>query len=386
MFHKKNSFLLLVIRAFFWYTLLNISILLMALNFEQLLEFAAQNGASDIHFTPGKAPYVRANGKLHPAGEELMDEPTIQNFLLKILDQRHQGILADRRQTDFVMMTPNKTRLRGNAFFQEKGLSVSLRVIPNKVFDYDGLGFPPFVKEKVFALRQGFILVVGPTGQGKTTTVTSIISERTNHNTEHVVTIEDPIEYLLESSTGIIQQREVGRDVLSFSDGIKAALREDPNVLMVGEMRDRETIESALTMSETGHVVFATLHTNNGPQTITRIIDVFAAEQQNQVRSQLADSLTMIISQRLIPSLDGKRVLAYEILTSNYAIQNYIRTNKIFQIPNVLQTDSSGEMVQFEQCLTSLVANQKISLKVAYQYCTDKDLLKSMLVANGLEA
>lgn len=357
----------------------------MAVNFEELLEFAAKNGASDIHFSPGKPPYVRANGKLHIAGKEVLNEGMIQDFLIRSLDKRHQKMLGEQRQADFVMMTPNKTRLRGNAFFQEKGLSVSLRIIPNTVFPYDSLGLPPFVKEKIMNLRQGFILVVGPTGQGKTTTVTSIINERANENTEHVVTVEDPIEYLLNSDTGIIQQREVGRDVLTFKDGIRAALREDPNMLMVGEMRDRDTIEAALTMSETGHVVFATLHTNNGPQTITRIIDVFAAEQQNQVRSQLADSLTMIISQRLIPSTDGKRVLAYEILSSNYAVQNYIRTNKIFQIPNVLQTDSSGEMVQFEQCLTSLVASQKITLKTAYDYCGDKDLLKSMLSANGLE-
>lgn len=358
----------------------------MAIDFFTLLEFAAKNGASDVHFSPGKPPYVRAQGKLQPVGQDLVDEPSLQNFLLRVLDQRHQSALADQRQTDFVMTTPNKTRMRGNAFFQEKGLSLSLRVIPNKVYDYDGLGFPPFVKEKIFGLRQGFILVVGPTGQGKTTTITSIINERTNHNTEHVITIEDPIEYLLDSDTGIIQQREVGRDVLTFADGIKAALREDPNLLMVGEMRDKETIDSALTMSETGHVVFATLHTNNGPQTITRIIDVFPGEQQNQVRSQLADSLTMVISQRLVPSTDGKRVLAYEILSSNYAIQNYIRTNKIFQIPNVLQTDSSGEMVQFEQSLTSLVASERITVKTAYEFCSDKDLLKSMLVANGIDA
>lgn len=358
----------------------------MAINFEQLLEFAAKNGASDIHFSPGKKPYVRANGKLHQIGEEILDEPSIQNFLLRVLDQRHQGLLADRRQVDFVMSTSNKTRFRGNAFFQEKGLSASLRVIPNKVFAFKDLGLPDFVKQKIFGLRQGFILIVGPTGQGKTTTCTSIISERVNQNVEHIVTVEDPIEYLLHSDKGIVQQREVGRDVLNFSDGIKAALREDPNVLMVGEMRDQETIEAALTMAETGHVVFATLHTNNGPQTITRIIDTFPGEQQNQVRAQLADSLTMIISQRLVPDLKGGRTLAYEVLSSNYAVQNYIRTNKIFQIPNVLQTDASGEMVQFEQCLTSLVANQQISLEVAYQYAQDNDLLKSMLVANGLEA
>jgi twitching motility protein PilT len=283
------------------------------------------------------------------------------------------------------MKSATGVRLRGNAFFQEGGLSVVLRVIAQEIRNLDSLGFPDFVIQNIRALKNGFVLIVGATGQGKSTTLAAILQNIVSDQAKHVITIEDPIEYILPNGQSLVQQREVGRDVLNFRAGIKAALREDPDVLMVGEMRDYETISSALTMAETGHVVFSTLHTNDGPQTISRIIDVFPPEQQEQIRSQLASTLKMIVAQRLVPTVDGKRALAFEVLTNNYAIQNYIRQNKIFQIPSTLQTDSSGEMVQLEQSLAGLVIAQQVTPEVAKEYSADPEQLKAILAANGVK-
>jgi twitching motility protein PilT len=308
----------------------------------------------------------------------------IQALLVSILTPAHKEELQKRRQVDFMIQTKSKIRLRGNAFFQQNGIAVSFRLIPLQIRNFKALGFPEFLYDKVMKMGQGLILVVGPTGQGKSTTLASMMVERNSQRTEHVVTVEDPVEYILPSGKGIVQQREVGHDVLNFQDGIRSALREDPDVLMVGEMRDLETISAALTMAETGHIVFSTLHTNSGPETITRIIDAFPPDQQSQIRSQLASTLSMIISQRLVVTADGKdRTLAYEVLTSNYAVQNYIRQNKIFQIPNVLQTDSSGMMVQFEQSLAGLVLANKISRETAFENAHDPEQLEAILDANA---
>jgi twitching motility protein PilT len=354
------------------------------MNFEEIVNYAEKQNASDIHFSPGMPIFLRITGEMIAIPEQKLTPQNIEKMLESLLKDEQKEVLKARRQVDFLAVTQSGLRLRGNAFFQEYGVSSSFRIVPRDIIPSASLGFPKFVYDRFLNMKQGLILIVGPTGEGKSTTLASMLHERSNMQTEHVITVEDPVEYLLSSDKSVIQQREVGRDVLNFKDGITAGLREDPDVLMVGEMRDLETISSVLTMAETGHMVFSTLHTNNGPETINRIIDVFPPKHQDQIRSQLSTTLTMIVSQRLIPSIDGKNlVLAYEILSTNYAIQNYIRQNKIYQIPNVLQTDSSGYMVQLEQSLAGLVLNGKISKETADEYAQDKDQLKSILAANG---
>ncbi|MCF7918141.1 PilT/PilU family type 4a pilus ATPase [Candidatus Gracilibacteria bacterium] len=356
------------------------------MDFEQIVAYAEKQNASDIHFSPGLPIFLRITGQMIPLDDKPLESEKIQEILDPLLKPEHKEVLKNRRQVDFLAVTQVGLRLRGNAFFQEYGVSASFRIIPRNIRPSISLGFPKFVYDRFLHMKQGLVLIVGPTGEGKSTTLASMIQERANLQTEHIITVEDPVEYLLTSSKSMVQQREVGRDVLNFKDGIIAGLREDPDVLMVGEMRDLETISSVLTMAETGHTVFSTLHTNNGPETITRIIDVFPPEHQDQIRSQLATTLTMIISQRLLPAADGKSlILAYEILSTNYAIQNHIRQNKIYQIQNVLQTDSSGYMVQFEQSLAGLVINNKITKETAIEYAQDKDQLKSILIANGVK-
>ncbi len=352
---------------------------------EKLINAAIAQNASDIHLSPGLQIHFRVAGKMVKQGEYIVDAKTIQQFLLPILNDKQKKALQINRQVDFAVQGPQGVRLRGNAFFQEKGLSVALRIIPAKIPDIRTLGFPEFVIDGLTKRKKGFVLICGPTGQGKTTTLASTLQEVSTKRADHIITIEDPVEFLLPSNNSVIQQREIGRDVISFEMGIKAALREDPDILLVGEMRDYETISAALTMAETGHLVFSTLHTNNGPETISRIIDIFPSEQQGQVRSQLASTLSMIISQTLVPTIAGGLTLAYEVLVNNYAIANYIRTNKIFQIPTALQTDDSGQMVQLEQSLAGLVINKIITKEVAMEYAKSKEDLKSILKANGVE-
>jgi len=353
------------------------------MDFEKLVDFAVQNGSSDIHISPGLSISYRVNGQIRQTNDEKQTPDQIQKLILPFLTERQKKEIQERRQTDFLAKTSKNVRLRGNAFFQNNGLSVVFRIIPQEIRELFSLGFPEFVYEEILKMKKGLVLVVGSTGQGKSTTLASIIQKRAGSLSEHILTIEDPIEYIIPSSKSLVQQREVFRDVMNFSDGIRAALREDPDVVMVGEMRDLETVSAALTLAETGHLVFGTLHTNNGPETIHRIIDIFPSEKQDQIRAQLAATLTMVIAQQLIPTADGKgRTLAYEILTSNYAIKNHIRSNKIFQIPNVLQTDSSGTMVLMEQSLAGLVAMGKITKEVASQYTDDPDQLKSMIEAS----
>ncbi len=357
------------------------------MDFEKVIAYAEEKDASDVHFSVDMPVFIRINKQMMPMGEEKLKVEDIEALADKLLHERQKQILKERRQVDFLAVMKSGLRLRGNAFYQQYGLSISFRVIPKKIRELSEIGFPQFLYDRVMKTQQGLILVVGPTGQGKTTTLASILQERMRNKTEHIITIEDPIEYVLPSGKGIVQQREVGRDVIDFTFGIESSLREDPDVLMVGEMRNLETISSALTMAETGHTVFSTLHTNDGPQTITRIIDVFPADKQDQIRSQLATTLKLIVSQRLVPTTDGEGlVLAYEVLTSNYAIQNYIRQNKIFQIPNVLQTDSSGYMVQFEQSLAGLVIEGTISKDIALEYSEDPEQLSAILTANGYKS
>jgi len=356
------------------------------MDFEKIIDFATQQEASDLHLIANLPPFLRLAKKLIPIeGTMTVKEEEITQLITKLLTPKQQEQLKNNRQVDFLAFSATGTRLRGNAFYQENKVSLVFRIIPRKIRELTEIGFPQFLYEKLINIRHGLILVVGPTGQGKTTTLAAIIQEIMRLKTEHIITIEEPIEYIINSEKGIVQQREVGRDVLDFTHGIEAALREDPDMIMVGEMRNLETVSSVLTLAETGHTVLSTLHTNDATQTISRIIDIFPTEKQEQIRSQLAATIKIIIAQRLIPRANGGLVLAFEILTSNYAIQNYIRQNKIFQIPNVIQTDSSGQMVQFEQSLAGLVIEEIVTKETAMEYSEDPDQLQAILLANGVK-
>lgn len=355
------------------------------MDFEKVIEYALTKGVSDIHLSPGKPVFLRRNGSMESVGEKLKPED-IEKITNSVLSETQTKNLENKRQVDFLYTSPKNYRLRGNAFYCDSGLALSFRVIQSKIRDFKTLGFPAFVQNAILNAKQGLVLVVGPTGQGKSTTLASAIQERARSNAEHILMLEDPIEFLVESEKSIIQQRGVGKDVISYKDGLIGAMREDPDVLMVGELRDTESMAETLTMAETGHLVLSTLHTNNAVQTITRILNSFTSEQRPQIQSQLAGNLSMVISQRLIPKADGNgRVLAYEIFTMNYAIANYIRQDKIFQIPNVIQTDSTGEMIQFEQSLVGLVMAKQITKETAIEYAQDKAQLKSLFEFNNVE-
>lgn len=353
------------------------------MDFEKILTYAAENNISDIHLTPNIPVFFRLHGELEIVGENLTDAE-IQNLAAQILSPKQQAFLQTERTVDFAYTSRSNSRFRGNFYFTREGLALALRLIPNKIPDFAELGLPDLVLDNVMNLKHGLVLLVGPTGHGKSTTLASLIKHRSENSSDHIITMEDPIEFLIKSNQSIVHQRSLGRDVTTFSSGLKSALREDPDVLLVGEMRDLETISAALTAAETGHLVLSTLHTNSAAETINRIIDAFPTDQQAQIRAQLASTLEMVVAQRLLPSLDGKgRTLAYETMVSNYAIKNHIRQGTTYQIANAMQTDGSGNMILFDQSLAKLVMSGKISEEEAYNNAASEDQIKYILELNG---
>jgi len=351
-----------------------------------LLEQTVTRGASDLHLTVGAAPSVRVRGHLQPLDEGAFDPDSIRSLLYRILTTEQQKRLELDRQLDLSYGVPGLARFRINVFMQRQALAAVFRVIPDKLKSLEDLGLPDSLRQ-LTKLPRGLVLVTGPTGSGKSTTLAAMIDEINTERPDHIITIEDPIEFLHQHKRCVVNQREIGTDATSFGMALRAALRQDPDVILLGEMRDLETISTALTAAETGHLVFGTLHTQSAPSTIDRMIDVFPAEQQEQVRTQIASSLQGVITQTLLPTRDGKgRVPALEILIPDDAIRNLIRSAKVEQIYSYMQTGSRGGMVTMEQSLADLVVKQTVTADEAITRSSRRQELTDLLGRLGAEA
>ena len=344
-----------------------------------LIDIVIDEQGSDLHFSVGSHPMIRVDGSLIPLTKKpvLVPEDT-EGFSRILLNEKQFNTLEETQQVDFSYGYKDGVRFRCNAYYQKDSLAIALRLVPKEIRTLKELNLPPVLEK--FALRpQGFFLCVGPVGQGKTTTLASMIQIINNSKADHIVTIEDPIEYLHDSKQSLIDQREVGTDVESFSKGLRAAFRQDVDVLMVGEMRDRETIATAVTAAETGHLVLSTLHTNSASQTIDRIIDSFSAGQQDQIRTQLAGSMAGIFSQRLIPRISGGLVPAFELLINNSAVANLIREKRTHEVDTVIETGLEQGMIDMNRSLVELVKQGEITVENAYAYSNNPKGLERLI-------
>jgi twitching motility protein PilT len=359
----------------------------MRFDFADLLLDVLQRRASDLHLTAGAQPMVRIRGHLTALDEYPVLDPTdTREIIYSILTNDQRQRLETEWQIDFAYAIPGQARFRVNAYFQRSALGAAFRLIPAEITPIDDLGLPPVVHELTKKPR-GFVLVTGPTGSGKSTSLASMIDEINATREEHIMTIEDPIEFLHGHRKCIVNQRELGSDATSFAAALKAALRQDPDVILVGEMRDLETIHTALTAAETGHLVFATLHTQDAPQTVDRIIDVFPAHQQSQVRVQLSVALQGVITQQLLPTADGSsRVAACEVLIPTPAVRNLIREGKTHQIPSAMQTGSGVGMQTMDAALAALVRSGKITQRLAESRSSTPDELRRIMGSSALAA
>lgn len=349
------------------------------MNIQQLLELTFARNASDLHLSVNYPPILRVHGELFSVpGSEIITPEQMQANVETILTKVQKQIFINTLELDFSLELPNRGRYRVNLFRQKGHPALSFRLIPKEIPLLSTLGFPKVV-EKIPELKQGFVLVTGPTGHGKSTTLASFINKINLNRSEHILTIEDPIEYVYPPGKSLIDQREMFLDTQSWDNALKASLREDPNVVLIGEMRDLETMASAMTIAETGHLVFATLHTNSAAQSVDRIIDVFPEIQQPQIRLQLASNLEAILSLRLIPTIQPGRALASEILFANPAVRNLIREGKTYLIDNVIETSAELGMRLLERSLAELVKSGKISSDQASIYALRPDLLRKFL-------
>jgi twitching motility protein PilT len=347
---------------------------------QQMLKHMVELGASDLHITTGTPPQIRVNGKMTPMKMRSLLPADTKNICYSIITEIQKRKFEEINELDFSFGVKGLARFRGNIFVQRGALAGVFRLIPYKFLSFEELGLPPIIK-KIASKSNGLVLVTGPTGSGKSTTLASIIDSINAERQEHIVTIEDPIEYLHPHKKCIVNQREVGSDTFSFKNALKYLLRQDPDVVLLGELRDLETIEAALSIAETGHLCFATLHTNGAVQTINRIVDVFPTNQQQQVRTQLSFVLEGVLSQTLMPRLDGKgRALALEIMVPNIAIRALIRDDKIHQLYSQMQMGQEKYGMQtMNQCLFSLLHNKKISMDDAMSRSSDIEELKEMI-------
>jgi twitching motility protein PilT len=351
---------------------------------DHLLEQMVARKASDLHITVGTPPAIRVNGEVVRLDEyAALDAEQTQQLLYRVLSSEQQKQLEIKRQIDFAHSVPGVARFRVNVYFQRESLGGAFRVIPEEIKTLEELGLPASL-HALAELPRGLVLVTGPTGSGKSTTLASVIDEVNRTRAEHILTIEDPIEFVHRHKRCIVNQREIGVDATSFGEGLRAALRQDPDVILVGEMRDLETISTALTAAETGHLVLGTLHTQSAPSTIDRIIDVFPPSQQEQVRIMIAGSLQGVVTQALLPTADGQgRAPALEILLPDDAVRNLIRQGKVEQIYSVMQTNTSRGMQTMEQSLAELTLRGVITLETALSRSSRTEQLVGLLERAG---
>jgi twitching motility protein PilT len=339
----------------------------------ELLAFSAKNGASDLHLSAGLPPMIRVDGDVRRINLPAMEHKEVHALVYDIMNDKQRKDYEEFLETDFSFDVPGVARFRVNAFNQNRGAGAVFRTIPSKVLTLEDLNAPKIFKE-IAEQPRGICLVTGPTGSGKSTTLAAMIDYINENHYGHILTVEDPIEFVHEAKRCLINQREVHRDTLSFNNALRSALREDPDVILVGEMRDLETIRLALTAAETGHLVFGTLHTSSAAKTIDRIVDVFPAAEKDMVRSMLSESLRAVISQTLLKTKDGKgRVAAHEIMIGTPAIRNLIRENKIAQMYSAIQTGQNVGMQTLDQCLTEMVRRNLISSAEARIRAQNKD-------------
>lgn len=346
---------------------------------KSLLRIVAQQNASDLHLVVGRYPTLRQDGRLYPLTQEgiLSAEETkaLSDVLLSEDDKKE---LISKGQVDFSYNFEDKARFRTNIFFQQGSISVAMRMVVGRIHTLEELNISPVLYEFTHK-KQGLLLVTGPVGHGKSTTLAAMIDFINHNEDKHIMTIEDPIEYIYEQDRCIINQREVGRDTKTFADGLRSVFREDANVVMIGELRDLDTISTAMTAAETGHLILATLHTNDAAQTVDRIIDVFPSHQQNQMRSQFASVLLGVVSQRLVPKVGGGRIPALEIMMNNHAVENLIRENKAYQIDSVIETSLREGMISLDKSLADLIQRGMVTADDAFAFSKNREYLQMLI-------
>lgn len=344
----------------------------MAVDIAQLLSFAVKSGASDLHLSAGVPPMIRVDGDVKRINMPELDHKTVHAMIYDIMNDKQRKDYEEFFETDFSFEIPGLARFRVNAFNQNRGAGAAFRNIPSQILSLDDLGAPSIFKDLSLSPR-GVVLVTGPTGSGKSTTLAAMVNHINDNKPNHIVTIEDPIEFVFESRKSLINQREVHRDTLGFNEALRSALREDPDVIMVGELRDLETIRLALTAAETGHLVFGTLHTSSAAKTIDRVVDVFPAAEKEMVRAMLSESLRAVVSQTLMKKSGGGRMAAHEIMIGTSAIRNLIREGKIAQMYSAIQTGQAQGMQTLDQCLQELVMKGMVSREEARFRAVNKE-------------
>jgi len=346
---------------------------------EDLLLTAGQNNASDIHLSPGNYPILRIDGRLIPlSNKKILDSEMLEGLVSVLLGDEHKTRFMSEKEIDFSYESGQGTRFRVNVYYTQGRVAATLRLVPSQIKSVEDLNLPPIIK--VFSkLSQGFVLIVGPNGHGKSTTLAALVDLINKERSEKIVTIEDPIEYIFTPEKSIIDQREVYQDTFSFHKALRSAFRENVNVVMVGEMRDYETMSAAVTAAETGHLVFGSLHTNSASQTIERIIDTFPPNQQSQIRNQLANTISGIVSQRLIPRIKGGLIPAVEVMIATPAVRTLVRDNRPRQLDLVIETSQEAGMISLNRSLADLVRNKEIALERAQFYSQNPSELKELI-------